>query len=516
MWQAFHHPVVDARVVVWNNGQPWTANKLGGIMLALIDLQKFEGKRLGYLEISESIIEAIKSGRLPVNSTLPTSRALAESLGVSRDTAVRSYDHLKSLGWIESHGRIGMFVSSNAKVPVKHRPEKLLDCSRLSNYALGLLPQSEEELNADARIDAIDPVRFGVVPKSYRPTARWKKALQNFASPTMIGESGFVANVLGRPELRAEFSSYVCSNRGALCTPEEVVVFNGSFSALSLIIRMFLEPGECIAIEDPGFGGAASAASYLGVNVVHIPVDAEGISVEALERCDEKIKLVYVTPNHHEPSGITMSLTRRKHLLAWAQKKNVLIIEDEHDGLFHYGKMMPPSLKSMDTQDNVIYLTSFWQILYPLTTICLTVVPTSMCELFDIAKIHTANLTENQPQLALAELLSTGYLQRHVSKLQHEFAPRRRALIYELKRAFGTQAQVPLHTGGLKVMVQFSDYTDEAIVKAANQANLSLALTSLFYQKQKRTPGECVIYFPDLDESTIRKKIETFKNHLTS
>jgi GntR family transcriptional regulator/MocR family aminotransferase len=342
----------------------------------------------------------------------------------------------------------------------------------------------------------------------------WKKALQNFAAPAMIGEAGFIANVLGRPELRTEFSSYVCSNRGALCTPEEVVVFNGSFSALSLIIRMFLEPGESIAIEDPGFGGAASAAAYLGVNVVHIPIDAEGISVEALERSEDKIKLVYVTPNHHEPSGITMSLVRRKHLLAWAQRNNVLIIEDEHDGLFHYGKMMPPSLKSMDTQDNVIYLTSFWQILYPLTTICLTVVPSSMCELFNIARIHTANVTENQPQLALSELLSTGYLQRHVSKLQHDFAPRRRALIYELKRAFGTRIQVPLHTGGLKVMVQFSDLTDEDIVRAANKADLALALTSIFYQKAKRSAGECLIYFPDLDESTIRKKIETFKNHV--
>jgi DNA-binding transcriptional regulator YhcF (GntR family) len=143
-------------------------------MLALIDLQKFEGKRLGYLEISESIIEAIKSGRLPVNSTLPTSRALAESLGVSRDTAVRSYEHLKSLGWIESHGRIGMFVSSTAKVPSKQRQEKLLDCSRLSDYALGLLPLTEEELDANQRIEAYEPIRFGVVPKAYRPTARWK------------------------------------------------------------------------------------------------------------------------------------------------------------------------------------------------------------------------------------------------------------------------------------------------------------------------------------------------------
>ncbi|MBS2001230.1 MAG: PLP-dependent aminotransferase family protein [Cyanobacteria bacterium SZAS LIN-5] len=481
-------------------------------MLALIDLEAFEGKHLGYLEIAESIIEAIKSGRLSVNSTLPTSRSLAESLGVSRDTVVRCYDHLKSLGWIESHGRKGMFVSSTAKVPVKERLEKSLNKNRLSDYARGLLDESGEDIGT--QVDSYEPIRFGVVPKAYRPTARWKKALQNFAAPSMIGERGYVANVLGRPELRTQFSSYICSNRGALCSPEDVVIFNGSFSALSLIFRIFLDPGDSIAIEDPGFGGPASTAAYLGLNVVPIPIDSDGLSVERLANCQERIKLVYVTPNHHEPSGITMTLTRRKQLLAWAQKNDALIIEDEHDGMFHYGKMMPPSLKSMDTQDNVIYLTSFWQILYPLTSLCLTVVPSSLCEVLNIAKIRTANLAENQPQLALSELLETGYLQRHISKLQHDFGPRRRALIYELKRAFGARAQVPLHTGGLKVMVQFCDYSDEAILNAANRANLALASTAPFYQNAKRNEGECVIYFPDLEESSTRKKIEVFKQYL--
>lgn len=484
------------------------------IVLALIDLQKYEGKRLGYVEIADAIIDAIKAGRLTVNSTLPTSRSLADSLGVSRDTVVRCYEHLKSLGWIESHGRIGMFVSSSAKVPQKTHSVKNLDAGRISAYANGLLIDTGADVGA--KIESFEPLRFGVVPKAYRPTSRWKKALQNFITPSTFDERGYVANVLGRPELRTQFSSYICSNRGALCTPDEVVIFSGSFSALSLIFRLFLEPGDSLAIEDPGFGGPGSAAAYLGLNVVPIAVDAEGISVDALSRSESKIKLVYVTPNHHEPTGITMSLSRRKQLLAWAQRNGALIIEDEHDGMFHYGKMMPPSLKSMDTQDNVIYLTSFWQILYPLTTMCLTVVPSSMCEMLNIAKIHTANLTENQPQLALAELLESGYLQRHISKLQHEFAPRRRALIYELKRAFGARAQVPLHTGGLKVMVQLYDYSDEDILKSARNADLTVASTAAFYQREQRQEGEWLFYFPDVDETTIRKKVELFKSSLPS
>lgn len=483
-------------------------------MLALIDLQKLEGKHLGYIEIADALIEAIKAGRLPPNSTLPTSRALAQNLGVSRDTVVRTYEHLKSLGWIQSHGRIGMFVSNTAKIAVAGREEISLDRNRLSRYASDLVAKSSVSANNNVE-DNYEPMRFGVVPKVCKPTARWKKALQNYAAPAMIGERGYVANVLGRPELRSEVSSYICSNRGALCTAEEVVIFSGSFGALTLIFRMFLEAGDSIAVEDPGFGGPISAAAYLGLNVVYIPVDAEGLCVDALERLSSEPKLVYVTPNHQEPTGATMSLARRKQLIAWAHRNNAIVIEDEHDGLFHYGKMLPPSLKSMDTGDNVIYLTSFWQVMYPLTSICVTIVPPSLCQLLDTAKIYTANLTENQPQMAMAELLSTGFLQRHISKLQQEFAPKRRALIYELKRAFGDQVQIPIYSGGLKIMVRFAElYSDEAILRAAKEVDLGLALTILFYQQEPRPSGECVIFFADLDESSIRKKVEAFKREL--
>jgi len=481
--------------------------------LTLVDLQNFQGKKLGYLDISKSIIEAVTSGRLPVNSTLPPSRNLAETLGVSRDTVVRCYEHLKNLGWIESHGKIGMFVTGNAKISPPPHPAKTLNHGSLSNYGISLLAEQAADLGS--KPSGYEPIRFGVVPKPYRPTARWKKALRNFSAPSALDDRGYVADVLGRPELREAFSTFMCCNRGIFCTANEVVAFSGSFSALSLICRLFLEPGESIAIENPGFGGPKSTAAYLGLNVVPVPLDAEGISIKALERSSNSIKLVYVTPNHQEPSGITMTLARRKQLLSWAQKNAALIIEDDLDGIFHYGKEMPPSLKSMDTQDNVIYLTGFWQILYPLTAMCLAVVPQSLCEVLKNAKIHTANLTEHQPQLALSELLSAGYLQRHISKLERDFAPKRRALIYELKRTFSERVHVPLQSGGVKIMVQFSEFSDLDLIESARKANLTLASTADFYtHNEQRAKGECLIYFPDLEEAHVRKKIESLAHHL--
>lgn len=483
-------------------------------MSALIDLDKLEGQRIGYLQIAESLIDAIKSGRLPANSNLPTSRALAASLKVSRDTIVRCYEHLKDLGWIESHGKVGMYVSGTARVFKSVETTQPLNQIRLSHYGASLLLNTGVDMGT--KLTGYEPVYYGVVPKVYRPATRWKKAMQNFATTTPPRKEGYVDDVLGRPELRSAMASYMCSNRGVVCSDNEVVVFNGSFNATSLICRLFLEPGESLSIEDPGFGGAKSAAAYLGLNVVPIPLDADGLSVEALQKSETPIKLVYCMPNQQEPTGITMPLSRRKQLLAWAQKNNALIIEDDHDGMFHLAKDMPPTLKSMDTQDNVIYLTSFWQMLYPLTTICFAVVPPSMCEILNSAKIHTASLTEPQPQLAIAELLEMGYLQKQISKLERDFAPRRRALIYELKRAFGAGIQIPLHTGGLKTLVQFNGYSDVDILTAARRADFALASTELFYSHAIRNEGEMLAYFADLEEAGVRKKVDEFAHYLNT
>jgi GntR family transcriptional regulator / MocR family aminotransferase len=470
---------------------------------SLIDMRKFAGRKCGYLEIAEELIAAINSGRLPINSNLPTSRALAANLNVSRDTIVHCYEHLKSLGWIESHGKLGMYVTGAPEASKDTERDQVFDQNRLSNYGAGLL--LDKGFDIGTRLTGYEPLLYGVVPQASRPAARWRKAMQNYSSASPSRHYGYVEHVLGRPELRAALASYICLSRGVICSQNEVVIFNGSFNAMSLIGRLFLEPGEAMSIEDPGFGGAKSVAAYLGLNIVAIPVDDDGLSVAALERSPVPIKLVYVMPNQQEPTGITMSVARRKQLLTWAQKNKALIIEDDHDGMFRYGKDLPPTLKSMDTQDNVIYLASFWQVLYPLTTICFAVVPPSMCEVLNSAKIHTASLTEDQPQLALAELLQMGYLQRHISKLERDIAPRRRALIYELKRAFASSVEVPLHSGGLKIMVQFNGFSDTQLLEAARQADLAAASTAAFYsQNIDRAEGEILIYFADLDESNFR------------
>ena len=339
--------------------------------------------------------------------------------------------------------------------------------------------------------------------------------MQQNAEGTSAHEPLYDRAVLGRSELRTALSAFLNRSRGIACTADEVAVFNVSFSALSLICRLFLDPGDIIAMEEPGFGGVREVASYLGLQVLPLELDESGLSVDALQNSRQQVKAVYVTANHQEPTGITMTLARRKQLLAWAQKNNAMIIEDDYDGLFHYGANLPPSLKSMDAQDNVIYLSSFWQALYPLTTLCFAVLPLPFVEIVQQAKLRTASLTESLPQVALAEMLDSGYLQKHVRKVERELSLRRRTLIYELKRAFGAQISLPSHSCGMTIMARFQNCRDNDLLKAAQQAGLPVVSTDTLYSNvEKRPAGELSFYFPGLPESLVRKTVLNFASLL--
>jgi GntR family transcriptional regulator/MocR family aminotransferase len=394
-------------------------------------------------------------------------------------------------------------------VPTSVPHSSAIDQNRLSTYSVKLFSEASTQFFSD------EPVIYGAVPKECLPFRRWKTAAQRNTEPLSFRELWYESAVLGHPQLRKAISAFLNRSSGIHCTLDEVAVFNIPFNALALICRLFLEPGDTIAMEEPGYGGVRDVAAYLGFDILPVPLDAEGISVDYIKRCGKPIKLVYVTPSHQEPTGLTLSLSRRKELMSWAQKNNALIIEDDYDGLFHYGQATPAPLKSMDTQDNVIYLASFWQILYPLTTLCFVVIPYSFIDLLQRAKRNTASLTENLAQLALAEILDDGYLQKHIRKLERQFGGSRRTLIYELKRHFGAEVDLPAKTGGLTIMARFSGYADENLTAAARKANLGLASTAPFYSaRTNRQRGEFLIFFAGLDQSQIRKTVETFSSLL--
>jgi GntR family transcriptional regulator/MocR family aminotransferase len=473
----------------------------------MFDFLSLKGSQCGYLDISEAIIDAIACGRLPPNSALPPSRVLAEALGVSRDTALNCYRHLKALGWTESHGTAGTFVA-HGRCDASIAAETQIDTSRLSKYAVELPDSQNAVYSCDASM-------YGAVPKQFVPVRRWKAAIQRGSENLPRSPLEYETAVLGIPELRSAVAAYLNRCKGISCTAEEIAVFNISFTALATITRLFLEPGDLIAVEHPGYGGMRDVASYFAFDVLNVPLDREGICMQTIEQSQRPIRIVYVTANHQEPTCVTMSLERRRQLLSWAQRNQAIIIEDDYDGLFHYGSRMPPSLKAMDTGNNVVHLSSFWQVLFPLTTLAFAAVPQTFMGVLQKAKIHTASLTENLTQLAIADMLNDGYLQKYCRKLERELAASRRALIYELKRAFGRRVNIATRTGGLTLMARFDGFSDETLIEAARITDLPMSSTTRFYIEPGRPNGEFQFHFAFMPEASVGKTVTQFAACLT-
>ena len=470
-----------------------------------------EGRKPGYMELSSLFSAAILDGRVPPNSPLPPTRVMAEILGVSRDTVVRCYRHLAHLAFVETDGTRGTFVRAVAfgKGDEPESANEHLDEKRLSAYA-----QNLGSLQAHRTAPDLPVINYGAVPTSALPSRRWKELFRTRLQPATSRNPQYDLEVLGRPELRRALADYVSRTKEIRCTADEVVVFNISFTAYALISRLLLNPGDLFAVEEPGYGGIKNAASYHNFKVIPIPVDEHGLVVDALEASSEPIKLVYVSADHQEPTGRIMTLSRRKQLIDWAKQTGAWIIDDDYDGFFHYGKKLPPSLKSLDDGNHVIYFGTFWQILYPLTTVCFAALPSKLMKTVVQAKIETEGITEAMLQLALADMLDTGFLQKHARRLERQFQPKLRSLIANLKLAFGNKISIAGSSGGITLLVQFDGFTERAILEAAKTAGISMMSTSCYYHGQGKT-GEFVVYFPSLgDEREVKGQVKMFASLL--
>jgi GntR family transcriptional regulator/MocR family aminotransferase len=473
------------------------------------DFLDFGDDKPGYIELSQAIIDAVASGRLTVGTQLPPSRSLADELNISRDTALRCYKHLKSLGWIKSDGNKGTFIAHGTEVATRDPSKSELDFERLSSYAKATLAR------ADDAPGGTDLAVFTAAPAEFLPVKRWRLAMQKTAESLSSRDIQYREAVLGQPELRSAIATYMSRGRGIPCTTDEVAIFNVSFQAMEVIFRLFLKPGDVIAVEEPGYGGVKEAAKYLNIEFLPVPLDAEGISMEPIENAGERVKLVYVNTTHEEPTGVTMSLQRRKQLLEWAKKNSALIIEDDFDGHMQYGARIPQRLKALDTEDRVIYLASFWQFLYPLTTLCFVVVPPAFMSVLQDAKRHTMSISDSAGQLTLADVLTDGFFQKHIQKMERDFSARRQAMIAALRQMFGTDVFLPTQTCGLTIMVRFLKHTDDQVVEAAQKAGLPLATTEpLYVDRSLRKSGEFQVYFVGLDEESTAHAVSNFHAHL--
>ncbi|MEZ4616023.1 MAG: PLP-dependent aminotransferase family protein [Caldilineaceae bacterium] len=396
-----------------------------------------------YQQLYSRLQRAILAGRLLGGSKLPSTRALADELMLSRNTVLTAYGQLTAEGYVESVEGSGTFVAdvlpeqllTTADKPVAPRSKPRqppADQPQLSQRAQAMLtsPQISSLLPASAS-GRPRPFSLGMSALDAFPYQLWSRLVARQARQLSIGALTY-QDAAGYLPLRQAIAAHVTFSRSVRCTPDQVVIVAGAQGGFDLVARLLLNHGDLVWMEDPGYVGARGALLGAGAEIVPVPIDHEGLMVEiGIERAPEA-RLVYVTPSHQFPLGVTLSLARRLALLAWAKAANAYILEDDYDSEFRFAGRPLATLQGLDRADRVIYVGTFSKVLAPALRIGYLILPPLLVEPFlTVRRLVDFHLPVLE-QAVLADFMAEGHYTRHLRRVRTLFAERRAALLTAL------------------------------------------------------------------------------------
>ena len=415
--------------------------------------------------IYQQIREAVLDGRLRADEQLPPSRELATRLRVSRNTVALAYERLTAEGFLTSRVGAGTFVTTSQ--PTVHAPTPRGRSAPVGSAVRPRLVWADAEPFALPR-----PARprfnfsVGIPDARLFPWETWRRLVGQILRPATFREIGYDAPE-GSAELRAAIARYIGVSRSVRAAAEDVLVTRGAQQALDLIGRVLIEPGDVVAVEQPGYPPARALFGSLGARVIGVPVDAEGIDVRSIPA---GARLVYTTPSHQFPLGTVMSMARRTALLAWAAEHDAVIIEDDYDSEFRFADRPLEPLQSLDRAGRVIYVGSFSKTLLPMLRMGFLVAPGSLRPALHAAKQFTDWHNELVGQLALARFIDDGMLARHVRKATRDYAQRRATIATILAEDFADWFDVLPSSAGLHLCAPVRPQASIDVASVATQA----------------------------------------------
>jgi GntR family transcriptional regulator / MocR family aminotransferase len=369
-------------------------------------------------QLYEQLHQAITGGRLLPGDQLVPSRQLAGELGVSRHTVTTAYGRLVAEGYAEGRAGGGSVVASASAAPP--RPPGPAAALRPSRRFAGWSPYFRPPAYG-CRFD----LRPGLPDPSLFPAELWRRRV----AAAVAAEHAEYGDPAGKIRLRRAIAGWVARSRSVAATEDTLVITCGAQHAVDLVARVLLEPGDCVAVEDPGYVPVARLLGALGAEVVGVPVDDQGLVVDQLP---PSARIVYVTPSHQYPLGMTMTMPRRRALLRWAERHDAAVIEDDYDTEFRYVDRPLESLQALDADGRVVYVGSFSKTFSPSVRLGFAVVPRPLAE--PVAALR--QLIDWHPptalQTALAGFIDDGLLDKHIRRNRRVYAERAHILIEAL------------------------------------------------------------------------------------
>jgi GntR family transcriptional regulator/MocR family aminotransferase len=478
-------------------------------------LLEMRGRGPLYERIYRGLRQAILSGDMPRGMRLPSTRRLAEESGVSRNTVLLAYDQLLAEGYIRGRVGSGTYVASEL-------PEEMLEAGEAPLASAGPALASEAGLSEyGRRIAMLEPApnrpaegvrydfRYGLPAAENVPFTIWRKLLSRRLrkATTRSIEYGAPEGLL---ELRRAIASHLRQARAVQCSPDNILIVNGSQQALDLISRVLLQPGDRVVVEDPHYLGARFVFLAAGAKLVPCPVDADGLDIERAPRAASKARLAYVTPSHQFPTGAVMPLARRLALLRWAQATHAWIVEDDYDSEYRYGGRPVEAVQALDGGRQAIYVGTLSKTLFPALRLGYLVLPSPLVAPFRKAKYLADRHTPTLQQEVLADFIAEGHFERHLRRTRTRNAARREALLEALRAHCGDRAQIEGSSAGLHLLLWLPKVPPsklDAVVRRAAAAGVGVYPVTPNYLDPPRRSG-LLLGYASLSEEEIREGIQ--------
>ena len=440
-----------------------------------------------HVRLQDRIRRAILNGSFAPRSRLPSSRLLARDFKVSRHTIELTLDNLQAEGFIERKPRMGTFVAATLpqrelapmRVPTERRDSITYKPSRRGAAAALYPPQSEPAGSWAFKpsIPALD-----LFPKRLWAKMVARSFVRHDINPWEYGISA------GLKDLRRAITVHVAATRGVICTAEQVIVVTSTQQAVHLAAHVVCDAGDTVWFEEPGHPMVRHVLQSAGLEVVPVPVDADGFDPQLALWKSPRAKLVHVTPSHQYPTGVLMPLERRIALLEWSRTHDGWILEDDYDGDFQYEGRPLASLQALDPGGRVIYMGSFSKMMFPALRLAYIVVPEVLVSVFDSMKHLADGFTALHTQAALAEFIEEGHLAAHLRNMRIEYDVRRRALIKAIAPLEGALRLGPTNAGLHVAAYLKIPLSDEEIVNHCAARGIYLHPLSRYFA-DKPQPG---------------------------
>ncbi|MFS2221961.1 PLP-dependent aminotransferase family protein [Pantoea sp. B65] len=430
-------------------------------------------------QLAQALRKAIGKGELKAGDLLPSTRVLAGALQLARGTVIEAFEQLVAEGFFVSQPGSGTRVAPSLNVNTQPAAKPA------AGESMPLSRQAEAFSRAGSQFTTLPAVPFAVsVPAgSTAPDDVWRRLGNRIRARGPGAPSGYGDPQGARP-LREVIAEYVRKSRSVHCTPDQVIITAGTQQGLYLAAQILPDAGEAVWVEDPAYSGitAIFATACRDKQMIRVPVDAEGIDVEAGRRLAENARAAFVTPSHQYPLGMPMSMARRTALLAWAREQRAWVVEDDYDSELRYAGHPFPSLQGLDPV-RVVYLGTFSKILFPSLRLGYAIVPDRLVDAFCGARQLMDRHPPSADQYVLASFMAEGHLDRHIRRMRTVYADRREVLINAIRRTIppALARLQPCDQGMHMVLWLNAALDDRLVAREAGQRGVSLRAVSPMY-----------------------------------